>query len=159
MKSENVNAFVQGAQSILAAVCGTSGKLGQLFVKRAPCAGLAISVVVGFSGQLSGQVVYTMDEDCGLYLASKVMMGAPVAAMDDMAKSAVSELANIISGNVAATLFNQGVIVDITAPTFLDVSDVQFAFIKPGSKLLCVPMQLDGGRAPLTFEIDLNLGS
>ena len=157
MKSENVNAFVQGAQSIFAAVCGSSGKLGKLYVKQAPCSGLAISVVVGFTGQLSGEAIYTMDADCGLYLASKVMMGAPVASMDDMAKSAVSELANMISGNVAATLFNHGVVVDISAPTFLDAPDGQFTFVKPGSKMLCVPILMEGGSAPLTFEIDLNL--
>ena len=158
MKSENVNAFIEGAQSTLSAVCGSSGKLGKLFVKQAPYNGLAVSVVIGITGQLSGEVIYTMDAACGLYLASKVMMGMDVPAMDDMAKSAVSELTNMISGKVAYALYNQGVEVDITPPTFIESADSQFAFVKPGDKLLCMPMYLEGGQAPLTFEIDLHLG-
>ena len=159
MKSENVNAFVQGAQNTLATICGSSGKLGKLFVKQAPYDGLAISVIIGVIGELSGEVIYTMDMDCGLYLASKVMMGMPVHDMDDMAKSAVSELANMISGSVANTLYNQGVEVDITIPTFVEpnVNADQFAFVKPGDKLLCMPIHLEGGQSPLLFEIDLHL--
>ena len=159
MKSENVNAFVQGAQSTLDTICGSACRLGKLFVKQAPYDGLAISVVIGVTGQLVGEIIYTMDTDCGLYLASKVMMGMPVPAMDDMAKSAVSELANMISGSVANTLYNNGVQVDITTPTFLDTatSADQFAFVKPGDKLLCMPLHLDGEQSPLIFEIDLHL--
>jgi chemotaxis protein CheX len=159
VKSENVNAFVQGTQSTLTAICGSSGKLGKLFVKQAPYDGLAVSVIIGLMGELTGEVIYTMDMDCGLYLASKVMMDMPVPAMDDMAKSAVSELANMISGSVAGTLSNQGVKVDITTPTFVDseTEGNQFAFVKPGDKLLCVPLHLEGGQSPLLFEIDLHL--
>ena len=159
MKSENVNAFVQGAQNTLSTVCGSSSKLGKLFVKQAPYNGLAISVVIGLKGQLVGEVIYTMDMDCGLYLASKVMMGMPVPAMDEMAQSAVSELANMISGNVANSLYNQGVKVDITTPSFVDSSASAdgFAFVKPGDKLLCVPLYLEDESAPLLFEIDLHL--
>lgn len=159
MKSENVNAFVQGAQSTLATVCGSSCKLGKLFVKKAPYDGLAISVVIGITGELSGEVIYTMDMNCGLYLASKVMMGMPVPTLDDMAKSAVSELANMISGRTAITLFNQGVTVDITTPTLIGdlPSAGDFAFVKPGDKLLCMPMHLDNDEESLIFEIDLHL--
>jgi chemotaxis protein CheX len=159
VKSENVNAFVQGAQSTLAIICGSSGKLGKLFVRQAPYEGLALSVIIGLKGQLAGEVIYTMDTNCGLYLASKVMMDMPVPTMDDMAKSAVSELANMISGNVASTLYNQGVKVDITAPTFVDTGadGDQFAFVKPGDKLLCMPLHLQHGQTPLVFEIDLHL--
>lgn len=158
MKSENVTAFVQGAQSILAAVCGSPGTLGKLFVKQAPYSGLAFSVITDFSGSLSGKVIYTMDAECGLFLASKVMLGMPVSAMDDMAKSAVSELTNMISGSVAGNLYSQDIKVSVTAPTFVEgATGSQFDFVKPGNKLLCVPLHLEGGQSPLLFEIDLLL--
>ena len=158
MKSENVNAFIQGAQNILGTICGSSGKLGKLFVKQAPYDPMAVSVIIGITGQLSGEVIYTMDKACGLYLASKVMMGMPVPEMDAMAQSAVSELANMISGNVAINLFSQGVEVDITTPTFVDLASDhnQFDFVKPGDKVLCVPLHLEGD-APYIFELDLHL--
>ena len=159
MKSENVNAFVQGAQNTLQSICGSTGKLGKVFIKQPPYDALAISVIIGITGQLQGEVIYTMDQDCGLYLASKVMMGMSVSSMDEMAKSAVSELANMISGSVAASLYNNGVEVDITPPTMIDVFDVsKFGFIKPSDKLLCMPMHFETDtKKDVTFEIDLHL--
>ena len=155
MKSENVNAFIQGAQGILTSVCGSGGKMGKLSIKQAPYTGLAFSVITDFSGMLSGKVIYTMDAECGLFLASKVMMGMPVSAMDDMAKSAVSELTNMISGSVAGNLYGLGVKVTVSAPAFVDnaAAGSQFDFVKPGSKILSVPLHLEGGL----FEIDLLL--
>ena len=160
MKLEYVNAFVQGAQSILNTVCGSPGTMGKLFAKQAPYSGLAFSVVTNFTGMLSGKVIYTMDTECGLFLASKVMMGMAVTAMDDMAKSAISELTNMISGSTAGNLYSQDVKVSVTAPAFIDnaaAGDSQFDFVKPGSKLLCIPLHLEDGQSSLLFEIDLHL--
>ena len=155
MKAENVNSFVQGTQNALKLICGETGKLGKLFVKSGSYEALSFSVIVGFVGQLKGEVIYTMDGPCALYLASKVMMGTPVADMNATSKSAVSELANIISGHASIVLSKHEVEVDITTPTFVEgqKSD-KFNFIKPADKLICLPINLSGG---LVLEVDLHL--
>lgn len=158
MNAENINSFVHGAQSTLSAFCGESGKLGKLFVKQKPYAAMPVSVIIGIIGDLQGEVIYTMDTDCGMYLASKVMMGMSVLEMDDMAKSAISELANMISGNAASMLFSCGVKIDITTPTYVVDNDTSIfsSFINAEDKLLCVPMHLTSGQI---FEMDLHLRS
>ena len=42
-------------------------------------------------------------------MASKMMMGMPVTALDDMSISAISELGNMIMGNAATILLNKGI--------------------------------------------------
>jgi len=155
MKAENVNSFVQGAQNTLTLICGETGKLGKLFVKQGDYEALTFSVVVGFVGQVKGEAIYTMDSECALHLASKVMMGMSVASMDDMARSAVSELANMISGHAANMLSKHGLEVDITPPIFIEgTKSDKFAFVKPEDKVICMPMSLSSGQI---FEIDLHL--
>lgn len=155
LKVENVNSFVQGAQNTLQMVAGNGGKLGKVFVKNAPYVSKEISVIVGIIGDLKGEVIFTMDESCGIYLASKIMMGFEVVGLDDMAISAVKEIGNMISGNAASALFSHGTKVDITTPTFYKGTqgDV-YNFIKPDSKLICMPIHLEGEQV---FEVDLHL--
>ena len=155
MKAENVNSFVQGAQNALSLICGEPGKLGKVFIKQGTYHTLGNSVVIGFIGQLKGEAIYTMNDDCGLYLASKVMMGRPVNSMDDIAKSAVSELANIISGHASIMLSKHEMEVDILPPNFIEgqTSD-KFSFIMPQDKVICMPLTLSTG---MVLEMDLHL--
>ena len=48
-----------------------------------------------------------------------MMMGMPVMELDDMARSALSELGNMMMGNAATLLFNNNISIDITPPTLL----------------------------------------
>ena len=155
MKVENMNLIIQGTQNTLNMVCGEGGKLGKISVKGNPYKNDQISVIIGVVGDLKGELIFTMDRESGLYLASKIMVGFDVPELNDMAKSAVSELANMISGNAASALFSGGVNVDITPPVFVSEGEIdKFGFVKPGSKIICMPMQLTGGRA---IEINLHL--
>ena len=136
-------------------VAGHSGKLGKVYVKTAPYVSKEVSVIIGIVGDLQGEVVFTMDESCGLYLASKIMAGFEVKGLDDMSISAIKEIGNMISGNAASALFSHGTKVDITTPTFFKGTqgDV-YSFANPGSKLICMPIHLEGEQV---LEIDLHL--
>jgi len=157
LKVENVNSFVQGAQNTLQMFVGDAVKLGKVYLKNPPYVSKDIAVIVGIVGDLKGEAIYTMDENCGLYLASKIMMGFEVTGLDEMAISAVKEIGNMISGNAASALFKYGTTVDITPPTFCQGANSEtFNFIKPDAKIICMPIYLEGERI---FEVDLHLPS
>jgi chemotaxis protein CheX len=131
------------------------GKVGKVSLKELPYTAKDIAVIIGIEGDLQGQAIYTMDKNCGIYLASKLMMGFPLESLDEMAISAIRELGNMISGNAASALFGHGIKVDITPPTFtIEREGAAFAFIEPSSKVICIPLHLDGEKV---FEIDLHL--
>jgi len=66
------------------------------------------------------------------------MMGMPVNEIDEMAKSALSELGNMIMGNSATLLFNKGVKIDITPPSLVKGTAIEIS--SAGMETMCVPL-------------------
>jgi len=60
-----------------------------------------------------------MNKNVALTAASGMMGGLNLTELDEMSKSALSELTNMILGNTATLLYNRGVGVEITPPSFL----------------------------------------
>lgn len=80
-----------------------------------------------------------------------MMMGMPVDELDELSKSALSELANMIMGNSATLLFNAGVNIDITPPTLMMGDNMQ---ISAGSmRTVCVPLKCNLGELMLDVSV------
>jgi len=134
-------------------VCGESVKLGKLFVKRAPYEPMDVAVTIGLIGNLHGYVVYTMEVGAALYLASQILRDPHVSGLDEMTQSALSELANMISGASATVLFQLDTTIDITTPTFhYKGKPENFPFVMPNTQVLCMPLYLRDGSL---FEVDV----
>ena len=149
-----MNAFVQGAQRVFSSICQETPMLGKIFIKTPPYSVLEVTVSVLIHGAFEGEVVYNMKETAGCFIVSRMMMGMPVSSLrEDMAMSAVSELANIISGNVATIFAGKEVIVDIKPPTLrFNASEDDFLMAKKSPKIVCVPLQFQDGHI---FEVDV----
>jgi len=147
LNAEIINPFIQGSQSVIQTICKETPKLGKVFLKNSP-KGLSVSVSISIINAIDCTVVFTMNEETACFIASQ-MMGMPVAALDVMSESAVSELANMIAGNVATAFSGKGLLVDITTPTFWGAN---YPDLPP--KLVCIPMILSAG---MVFEMDVSM--
>jgi chemotaxis protein CheX len=155
MDAAIVNPFIQGAQLVLGTVCFEQPKLGQVFVKKKPYTTSNVTVSVAIIGEITGEVIYNMEESTGCFIASKMMGGMPVPALDEMSQSAVSELANMISGNVATILFGKGYKVDIKPPFFRrNATAADFPVAGAAERVVCVPLKFEEGHI---FELDIVL--
>ena len=154
MDASYVNAFVQGAQRVFATVCNETPSLGRVFVKAQPYTASPVTVSVNVFGAFEGEVVYNMETEAGCFIASQLMMGMPVPTLEDeMAKSAVSELANIISGNVATIFAGKEIVVDIKPPQLrFNASAGDFPLSAKTPKIVCVPLNFKSGHV---FEVDV----
>ena len=154
MDASYINPFVQGAQRVFASVCQETPVLGKVFVKQHPYAVATVSVAVDIHGAFEGEVVYNMPEETGMFIVSRMMMGMPVDSLeDDMAKSAVSELANIISGNVATIFAGKEIVVDIKPPQLrFRASTGDFPMAAKVAKIVCVPLKFQDGHE---FQVDV----
>ena len=148
MNAEHINPFIQGSQRVLDNICGERPGLGKVFVKKPPYSPQQVAVSVSLIGAVQGMVIYTMQQQSGLYVVSK-MMGSPISTMDPMSQSALCELANMISGNSATAFSEKGLLVDITTPTFYENS-----FPKLSAGVVCIPLTLQNG---IVFEVDICL--
>lgn len=78
-----------------------------------------VVVVVGITGDLHGNVYFTMQENCANSIASAMMGGMEVSQFDEMVQSAVSELSNMLAATACTDLFEKGIRADISTPTLI----------------------------------------
>ncbi len=110
-----------------------------------------ILLTLGIVGDKKGNVAYVIDSQGAKQIASVMMMGMPVEELDDMAKSAISELSNMLTANAAIYFSNDQVIIDISPPTMLTGQDVELSMTK--DQVSCVEFDIDG----IKLEINVAL--
>lgn len=151
MKVEYLNPFTQACFDILVQIGGFNPKKGKLQLKNEPVPSYGVSVLVGVIGEVKGQVIYSLTEETGKKIASAMMMGMPVDEFDEMAKSAISELANMITGNASTALSAQGYEIDISPPTLVTGSNMKIS--TTSVQTIVIPIEIDAG----IFEINIAL--
>lgn len=152
MNVEYIIPFINVAVRLLNMVCNTKVNRGKVYVKNSTFIAESVVIIIGIAGEFKGQVFFSMDESTACKIASTMMFGMEVKELDEMAKSAIAELGNMIMGNVSTEFYNDGVRIDITPPTILVGKDISFS--TKGLKTLCIPLELDNlGK----IDIDVSL--
>ncbi|AIQ49150.1 MULTISPECIES: chemotaxis protein CheX [Paenibacillus] len=140
MKAEVINPFLESARIVIEQVVQVSPSTGNLGIKDIELIDNHIWIQVGMTGQLSGDIIFGLEEHVALKMVSAMMGGYPIAEMDEMGQSAISELGNMISGNASTILSNQGVSVDITPPKLMKLESMA---VFP-RKALSIPLLMEG---------------
>ena len=148
IKAEHLNPFLLSAKQVLQQVCQVDVQFGPISKDDFYVNGEPLFIMLGITGEISGQVCMVMDMESAKDVASRMMMGMPVNELDDMAKSALSELGNMMMGNAATLLSNSNVLIDITPPTLLVgsaiLSSTEMAVIK-------VPLTYNNHEIQMSF--------
>ncbi len=150
MKAEYINPFISAFFSVLKQVAQADGKRGQLQLKTTPRPSYDVAVLLSVVGDIEGQVIYSMKEEVAKKLASAMMMGFPVEELNDLAKSAVSEFANMVTGNAVMSLGAKGLKLDISPPTIVKGKDLE---VSSQISMLVIPISTPLGE----MEIDVAL--
>lgn len=143
MKVEFVNPFVSAAFMVLEKVGKTKVSKGTLSLASSPIAGMDVNTVIGVTGDILGQVIYSMSTETAQKIASVMLMGLPISDFDEIAKSAISELGNIITGNAATELGNNGYCCNITPPSLFMGKEVKVSI--KDLQILLIPVTTDFG--------------
>ncbi len=138
-----INPFINVSINIVQQICNVGAKRGQIYVKSSPFIADNVVIIIGIAGDFKGQVFFTMDEKAACTIASSMMFGMEVPVLDEMAKSAIAELGNMIMGNVSTEFYNDGIKFDITPPTVLVGSDINIS--TKGIQTICVPIEIENG--------------
>ncbi len=89
-----------------------------------------VVVIIGMVGELRGNVIFAMHEDCANKIASTMMGGMDVEAFNEMAQSAISELSNMLAANACIDLSEKGINADISTPTLMYGKFTAFASLE-----------------------------
>lgn len=116
MDAKLVNPFLGALLAILPQIGFKNVARGKVFTQSQciDCLGVAVNVAMG--NQVSGNVVFNMTEEAARGMAGTMMMGMAVASLDDMAKSAVCEMVNMIAATAVNSLGQSGFAVTLAPP-------------------------------------------
>lgn len=152
IKAEQINPFLMSAKQVLQQVCQIDVQIGTISKDNFSISGEPLFIMLGITGEISGQVCIVMDDEVAMDVASRMMMGMPVVEIDDMAKSALSELGNMVMGNAATILSNNNIRIDITPPTLLIGSAT---LSSPDIAIIKVPLLYQNHEIKLCFLLKL----
>lgn len=141
MKVEYINPFIEGARSVIEMLCNTEAKLGKVGLRTSPFYVSQVIIMIGVVGKIAGQVCFELSVESAKKIASAMMGGMPVEEFDEMSKSAVAELGNMIMGTTSTIFDQQGINVNITPPSLLTGEKVEISNKVP---TIVVPMELEG---------------
>lgn len=90
-----------------------------LSVKQVLAMELEVNSVIGLVQEVQGNIGFSMSRQTGLNLVSAMMGGMEVQELDDMAKSGLNELTNMLAAGAVNGLAEVGKTADITPPTLI----------------------------------------
>lgn len=145
---EHINPFLIASTKILKEMCFIDAKIGKPYIKNPAFFDNTLLILIGFTGEMRGQVMIAFENRIACDIASKMIM-MPITEMDDLARSAISELGNMIMGNTATIFSTKGIGIDITPPT---VGNGSMSFTTSYASNICVPLEYDGDK-----KIEINI--
>ncbi len=154
MNIEYINPFLVAASSVLQTACGIKLTAGKPYVKSNSFDDTSVVICIGVTGQLGGQVLLACHRTVALDIASK-MCRMPVAVLDELSMSALSELGNMVLGNAATVLSTKNVIIDITPPSIVQGN---FTMSNIYAQNICIPMTYDGDKL-IEFDVSITDGN
>jgi len=157
MKAQFINPFVTAAISTLKQfIPDIEIERGELDFASAPAETLGAAVYIGISGELQGRVIYDMGRTTAVKIAS-AMNQEDLPGLNDMVRSTIQELGNIISGNASSKLHKEldGKHIDITPPSMIVGNDTQISD-SVSSKYLMVPLNTNYGQLIINVNIREN---
>lgn len=144
-----MNPFVESFASVMPQLGFSKVKKGNLSVKGRELIGSGVIIIVGIVGAIRGNVVYSIDIESAKKIASTMMMGMQVNEFDEMTKSAISELTNMLTANAATYFSTIGIPIDISTPTLLHGENISVKM--SSSQVLCIQLLAD--EIPIEINI------
>lgn len=109
-----------------------------------------VVIIVGIVGDIRGNVIYGLTLEHAKKIASTMMMGMPVNEFDELAQSAISELTNMLTANVATNFSKENININISTPTLVHG---RFTANATADKVVCVEMDVNG----MTIEVNISM--
>ncbi|GBG58562.1 chemotaxis protein CheX [Sporomusaceae bacterium FL31] len=145
-----INPFVDAVATVMPQLGFQNISRGKLALKEQYVSSQGVTVLIGMTNQVRGNIAYNMSEETAKSIASVMMMGMPVDKMDEIAQSAISEMVNMVTANAAINFEKQGMNVDISPPSLALGED--FKIKVSSTKYLALELMVDSN------SIELNIG-
>ncbi|MHB8128611.1 MAG: chemotaxis protein CheX [Mobilitalea sp.] len=136
VNAEHINPFLMASTKILKEMCFVDAKVGKPYIKSPAFFDNTLLIMIGITGEMRGQAMIAFEHNIACDIASKMIM-MPITEMDELSRSAICELGNMIMGNTATIFSTKGIAIDITPPT---VGNGTMSFTNNFAQNICIPL-------------------
>ncbi|NNM54563.1 MAG: chemotaxis protein CheX [Spirochaetales bacterium] len=116
MKAEYANPFIRAASEVFAHETHLQMTRKGLELRKTPLPSRPVCIILGITGPIRGQVVYALDEDFAHTVARRMLPGKLPAEVKRLTNSAISEIANMITGKASIELAGEDKTIELTPP-------------------------------------------
>ena len=154
LKVEYINPFLEASNLVISQTTGIMPELGPLSVLAPPIKGEEVTIYVGVTGEIKGFAAFSLTTDASCKVASRMMGGMPVDHFDELVKSAIGEMANMICGNTTVKFSELGYSMNIAPPAVMTGKDITVS--STIQKILNIPLKLkDVGVINIQVALEL----
>lgn len=143
LRIEFIKQFIMASHYVLTKTAKMNITFGDMLEKPLTCNPDSIGVFLGITGNIKGQVLFSMHKSVACELASSFMRMKIEGELDEISRSAVTEIANIILGQTASSLSEKGLKINITPPSLLIGDNIKY--LTEDQKFTCIPLFLESG--------------
>jgi chemotaxis protein CheX len=129
MKAEYANPFIRAAVDVFEKEAGVKLSRKDLKLKNSAAPSMPVAIILGATGAVRGQVVYSMDESFAYELTKAMLPGKLPHDLKKLVNSAISELANMITGRASIELAGDHDVIHITPPAVFTGSFMSMDFL------------------------------
>ncbi|MEI6913823.1 MAG: chemotaxis protein CheX [Armatimonadota bacterium] len=155
MNIEYIEPFIKAAFTVITQVTGDQPSRESVGILDKTFTSQPVTILVGVTGDIEGHALYGMSIVTAIKLAS-AMVGEELPVFSEMAASAVSELANMLTGHASAGLAQSGRICDITPPTVLRGMNIEISTSTPA---LMLPIRTKFGKIDVNISLTEGRGA
>ena len=132
MLVEYINPFIIGAVEVFEQIASIELKKSGIALKDNSVPSNEIAIIIGVTGYLEGQVVYSFKTHTAERIVQSMMPNSPPEKQKEYLVSAISSLANMITGRATILLAGKSEIIHITPPSVImgDRLGIKFLDIK-----------------------------
>lgn len=149
MDIKYINPFISGLQNTYCAMGMANIERTGLSKREKLKTDNDVNIIIGLVGGIKGNVVLSMPESTAINIASAMMGGMPVEQFDLMPKSALCELANMVTGSSVSQLEQLGVSVNITPPMLINGKNL----VTMISQVETLVIKFSGQEGPMEMNI------
>ena len=139
MEVKYINPFIEASKKILHELVGEEPDTQAPRLLENSISGSDLVIIIGLTGEIKGQVMFTLDDRTALNIARKMTFDDTLPELNEYAQSAISEMANMISGSTSMIMYKEGIVIDITPPSICKGSGM---VISSKNKFVSIPLDL-----------------
>jgi chemotaxis protein CheX len=138
VRANLINPFLAASVQVIETLISVKPVVGKLEIMEIHQLKDHVWLKIGITGHIQNEILFGFQEKMAIKMVARMMGGYPILELDDLCRSGVAELGNMISGNASTMLYDDGQPVDITPPRF--VSEMAAYW---GKKAFRIPLSID----------------